>query len=668
MLLKKISLLTFSLLTVCFGITRAQVYLNPFSQYGLGEISPLAQTNQLGMGGVTFTQTDPNRYNFANPASYSNINYYSFEMGAYGTYYQNKSDDITFKNVDANIPYLSLALPVNWKKRWGFSMGVMPYSNTGYQLKTVLPDRTIYQTGSGGLTRFYLGSSIKVFKDFYLGADAAYLFGNLKSTQMQVFPDTGTFYSVQQNINNTVGGMIFDAGFTYDIHFTVPVKQDKPLSDSISELRTQETNRKNAIPKPVSPKEKLQRVMLKTELAYDNSRDSLKTVNIPEPERRTKMRQLRADYNAKKRTIRKSINADTINSFQMRNESYQKSVKELHEQYNQKIKSLKVRRKIEFDKELASCKVKTKRYRDSIKVLVNKDYLKKYAEAESKYKKDIRELKKQNKKILRSIPKNEEAKYNPAIIANDKKESAYKDSINIAKQPLNTYNTLKANSINICSNYIEQRHYTLQLGGTANIPNYVPNTRFIESYTFSNREPLSDSLAHFTIPNGTILNPLGLGGSIELRSELNWKIALTAEYRQWSKFRGIGDQNYTNDYLSYGIGAQWTPPKRATGNNAFTTGNYRIGFRYSQLPYTINNAPVNDARVTLGIGLPRPTLSKLANPEAENAPKNWSYIDLALNLGQTGNFSSNHLTQQYIMLSIGVHIFEVNWFIKRKLE
>ena len=65
----------FTLWLIAFS-ANAQVFLNPFSQYGIGEIQPMNQVNDKGMGGTFYTQTDPNRYNFANPATYSNINYF----------------------------------------------------------------------------------------------------------------------------------------------------------------------------------------------------------------------------------------------------------------------------------------------------------------------------------------------------------------------------------------------------------------------------------------------------------------------------------------------------------------------------------------------------------------------------------------------------------------
>ena len=165
--------------------------------------------------------------------------------------------------------------------------------------------------------------------------------------------------------------------------------------------------------------------------------------------------------------------------------------------------------------------------------------------------------------------------------------------------------------------------------------------------------------------------PLGVGGSVELRSGNRWKIAITGQYRKWSQYKGFGtgNQDSLNDSYSFGIGGQWTPPKRQVGNNAFTTSNYRLGFKYSQTPYIVNNLPVNDMKFTLGMGIPIAQRDlRFLNRDAQNIPANWPYVDVALELGQTGNFTTNKVVQQYFMLSLGFHIFEVNWFMKHKLE
>jgi hypothetical protein len=615
MLLKKTSILILITGIICISKANAQYYLNPFTQFGLGEFNPLAQVNQLGMGGTTYTQTDENRFNFANPASYSSINYFSFEMGVNGTFYEHKSEDLTFKNIDAKVPYLAFAFPIDWKKRWGFSMGLMPYSSVGYQLQTQTVDtginKTLYQTGSGGLTKFYMGSSIQVLPGFFAGVNLGYLFGNIQTTQTQVFPsDSGTLYSVHQSTNNVIGGFVCDAGLLYNINFNVPTHTDKQLLDSLQNLKIQELNQEALIKKPESPYERLQKDYLKLDLKLEQSKDSVKSIGLPKLEELQKIANLKTVYKQRKRVIKNSVTQDSINNFSIRIKDYHSKISDIKASYKQKEEALKARRKNVYGSELQNCQAQTIKYRDSIKVFNDPAIIKSANDKIKKYNTEIRILERKKTAVKNRLKKAHESKFNNEISNYQKIIDKYTDSIAMARQPIDKYNYLKNNAKSICSNYIQDHKYTLQLGGTVNLPTYVPFSKSIDAYTFSNRFPLSDSIVHFSTPNQSLYMPLGFGGSLELRNENNLKVVLTAEYRQYSKLKGIGLLDYSSDYYSYGLGVQWTPPKRQFGNNALTTGNYRIGFRYSQLPFLVNNAGVNDMRLTLGIGLPRPTILK----------------------------------------------------------
>jgi|GEM_PF-6552188 len=482
---------------------KAQVYLNPFSQYGIGEIQPMNQVNDRGMGGTFYTQTDANRYNFANPATYSKISYFSFEIGGSSNFYNHTDGETSFTNFDPEISYISLAFPIDTAKGWGFSAGIMPYSMVGYQFQTLVTQDGInesqYSTGLGGLNRAYLGSSIRLFHNFYLGANAAFIFGSEQSSLIQTFPDSTSLYGTHRTANNLTSGLLVDIGATYNINFVSPYKTRNP--DLVN--------------------------------YYQTLRDSLKK-------------------------LKKASTPGAYNS----------SANNLHS----KIDSL------------------------------------------------------------------------------TKKMSDLKDTISSAK-------------------ITKKRNYTLQLGGTCNLPANLPTTQTIDAYVYSSDLSIADSLAHYVNQNTNIFMPLGIGGSIELANEQNWKIAATAEFRQWSKFRGLaGGSDSMNNSYSFGIGGQFTP-RRESGNTIWTTTNYRLGFRYSQLPYIVNGNKVNEIGFSIGAGIPIAQKDlRLLNRYAENKPKNWPYVDVALQFGQAGDLATNHLQQKYVMLSVGFHLFEVNWFQKRKLD
>lgn len=497
MFLKKTDLFALLICFSCIYSAKAQVYLNPFSQYGLGEILPMNQVDQKGMGGTFYTQTDPNRYNFANPASYSLINYFSFEVGGNATFYNHTDGTTSFSNIDGGVPYISIAFPIDSTKKWGFSAGLMPYAITSYQFQTLSVEdginKSLYRIGSGGLTRAYMGTSIRLFHNFYLGANASFIFGNEASTLTQVFPDSSSLYGVRQSTSNLTAGVAFDVGFVYNIPFFDTVKV------------------KNHV----------------VQQYFQSLKDSVK-----------------------------KIDALKGNSFSIYKIKY-----------------------------------------DSLTSLLSK-----------------------------------------------------------AKDSIRTTEAKK------------RRSYTFQIGGTCNLPSYLPTTQTIDAYTYSSDLSISDSLAHYVNQNGYIYMPIGFGASFELASDQNWKIAVTGEYKEWSKYRGLGVTDSLNDYYSFGVGYQ-IQPRRESGNTLWTTTDYRIGFRYSQTPYLVNGTRVNDYRITFGTGIPIAQRDlRVLNRYAQNNATNWPYVDISLELGQTGSLSVNKLQQQYAVISLGFHLFEVNWFQKRKLD
>ncbi len=79
-------------------------------------------------------------------------------------------------------------------------IGIVPYSNGYYKIaETVLegdPDYdpltgeyVLYHAGDGGFTNFFLGSGIKINKNFSAGINMTLLFGQIKRTNQFDFAD-----------------------------------------------------------------------------------------------------------------------------------------------------------------------------------------------------------------------------------------------------------------------------------------------------------------------------------------------------------------------------------------------------------------------------------------------------------------------------------------------
>ena len=142
----------------------AQIRISsPYSYYGLGELQNTHSAYTESMGGLSTAIRNPGFINAANPASYSafDTNSFVFNVGVTSNFTQLQSAVTTqqFTN-HTSISYLMFGMPVT---RWcGISLGLLPYSKTGYQ--TVVND-TLDNIGkttekfivSGGVNQAFIG-------------------------------------------------------------------------------------------------------------------------------------------------------------------------------------------------------------------------------------------------------------------------------------------------------------------------------------------------------------------------------------------------------------------------------------------------------------------------------------------------------------------------------
>lgn len=198
---------------------------SPYTLYGFGDISDNHSGEQRAMGGVAIGSRSRTSINTANPASYSVVDSmtFMFDMGvsALGSRFTNNGLGTTKMN--ANLEYITMQFPL-WKNT-GFSMGVLPYSFTGYNFSTVdtldlqaYPD-TVSATklfyGQGGISQVYTGFAVKLFKHLSLGVNAYYMFGNNLNNRYLTFSDS-EFTSSYQRDSIQVNSFRFRYGLQYN--------------------------------------------------------------------------------------------------------------------------------------------------------------------------------------------------------------------------------------------------------------------------------------------------------------------------------------------------------------------------------------------------------------------------------------------------------------------
>jgi hypothetical protein len=212
-------------LIFCGVAVNAQNTINsPFSRFGLGELhGKNINTKLMGMGGVGFAINDPNLINPSNPASYAAFDSTSFLFDAslIGGFNNLKTDVASEKSSYMTLNYVFLGFQIS--RWWKTSLGMMPYSKIGYDVKITINVDNFSNvvnevSGDGGLNQFYWGNGFKIGKNLKLGFDATYIFGESNRSSLVYYPDSLYIRSTKTQKSTTGSDFIFDYGLQYDVH------------------------------------------------------------------------------------------------------------------------------------------------------------------------------------------------------------------------------------------------------------------------------------------------------------------------------------------------------------------------------------------------------------------------------------------------------------------
>ena len=202
-------------------VATAQVSISsPYSIFGIGNLFGVSSQMNMALGGASTAFSSPYYINPANPASYMAFDTNSFVFDAAfnlrtGTL---TTTDQSEKTRFGTLSNLYFGVPIT--KWWRTSLGIMPYSNVGFNMQgnQVVPNVgkmvTAYK-GSGGLNKAYFGSAFSPVKNLSVGVNMAYIFGNIVKQRATTFPDSGTFANTMVKSTARLNKINFDMGLIY---------------------------------------------------------------------------------------------------------------------------------------------------------------------------------------------------------------------------------------------------------------------------------------------------------------------------------------------------------------------------------------------------------------------------------------------------------------------
>lgn len=176
-------LIAFCLLVA--GISAQVSAQSPYSKFGYGLLNDNTTSAQRSMGGIGYGLNSGRLVNMKNPASYAFIDSltFLFDMGVDYTHISSKqpateSTEAASQNQSGGgLDYVTMQFPVG--KRFGASVGLVPFSSVGYSFGTEIANGVNAREGNGGFNQLYVGFAGKIVNGLSVGANVSYLFGNI---------------------------------------------------------------------------------------------------------------------------------------------------------------------------------------------------------------------------------------------------------------------------------------------------------------------------------------------------------------------------------------------------------------------------------------------------------------------------------------------------------
>lgn len=182
-------LISIALIAVVAATAAAQNINSPYSMFGYGQLRDNANAAQRQMGGVGYAMHSGRQINVMNPASYAAMDSltFLFDMGLDFTSFNQKDADGNHSDFGGGLDYVTMQFPV--AKWMGVSIGLLPYSSVGYAFGNEISNGSSSHQGNGGFNQLYAGVGVTPFKNFRVGFNVSYLFGN---TYNDVYATTST--------------------------------------------------------------------------------------------------------------------------------------------------------------------------------------------------------------------------------------------------------------------------------------------------------------------------------------------------------------------------------------------------------------------------------------------------------------------------------------------
>ena len=202
---------------------------------------------------------------------------------------------------------------------------------------------------------------------------------------------------------------------------------------------------------------------------------------------------------------------------------------------------------------------------------------------------------------------------------------------------------------------------TASLGGSVNAGYNLLSISYVAATPQTNIDTIQDSNS-----GGKLKLPIAFGGGISVIKRGiygdMWTFTFDYSVQNWSQYTYFGQpQSSLTNSSQMGFGVQFVPNKNGFNSHKqsyFSRAFYRFGIDYEQTYLDINNTPLKNYCLSLGIGLP------IGPPYVPGLFNQIGTLNLGIQVGQLGTTSDNLLREDYLKFMIAF-TFNSLWFQKR---
>lgn len=156
--------------------------------------------------------------------------------------------------------------------------------------------------------------------------------------------------------------------------------------------------------------------------------------------------------------------------------------------------------------------------------------------------------------------------------------------------------------------------------------------------------------------NGTKVIPAALDFGVNWQHGKHWQYAIDVHNQDWTQYRENGNQDSTNNELTFRFGVKYNPAAPASSKNYIQKMTYSAGFYTGENNLRLNGQSINTTALTFGAGFP-----------IKRQYTQIGTIHFAVQSGVRGTTDNGLVREGFTRFTIGANLSEL-WFQKGRYK